>query len=92
MAYPDIVATARKALRIVSTSFDDEINRLCETAVRDLAIAGVTATLTDADPAKVNAIVTYVLLHFGAPANYEQLRRSYDEQKAQLVTDFAAGD
>jgi hypothetical protein len=30
------------------------------------------------------AIVTYCKLNFGEPDNYDKLKESYDEQKAQL--------
>ena len=30
------------------------------------------------------AEITYFLLHFGDPDNYDRLERSYNEQKAQL--------
>lgn len=78
-----LVYAAKKALRITTDAFDDEIEDLLNAAVLDLGIAGVVV------PAQVDAIVkqaclTYVKVHFGEPDDYDRLKASYDEQKAQL--------
>lgn len=70
------------ALRITTDQFDDEINMLIQSALLDLGIAGVITTTTDS-LIKL-AVITYVKMHFGNPDNYDRLKRSYDEQKAQL--------
>lgn len=80
-----MLAAAKLALRITTTAFDDQITDLLEAAQLDLGIAGVII------PAEVTAIVqqaciTYVKMHFGQPDDYDRLKASYDEQKAQLVT------
>ena len=36
------------------------------------------------DPICQRAVVTYCKLHFGEPDDYDRLKASYDEQKAQL--------
>ena len=36
------------------------------------------------DPLYVQAVITYVRAHFGSPDDYDRLKDSYDEQKAQL--------
>lgn len=81
----------RKALRIVSTAFDDEILELINAGVKDIELVGavfdVTQTTGDViitDPLAKRAVITYVKCNFGSPDNYEQLKSSYDEQKAQL--------
>ena len=45
--------------------------------------AGVETTVADSLVNK--AILTYVRMSFGAPANYDKLKASYDEQKAQMM-------
>lgn len=72
------------ALRIVTTAFDSEINDLIAAALADLGLAGVT-TLTETDPLIIRAVTTYCRLHFGQPDDYDRLKGSYDEQKAQLM-------
>ena len=39
----------------------------------------------DLDALTEKAVLTYVRMSFGAPQNYDQLKASYDEQKAQLM-------
>lgn len=57
-----------------------------------LSIAATTTgeTVTDnstiTDQLLIRAIITYVRMHFGSPDDYEKLERSYNEQKAQLIT------
>ncbi len=71
------------SLRIVTTAFDSEITDLINAALLDLQIAGVSKTeMTDA--LIIRAVTTYVRMHFGQPDDYDRLKASYDEQKAQL--------
>jgi len=46
----------------------------------------VTDNSTITDQLLIRAIITYVRLHFGSPDDYDKLERSYNEQKAQLIT------
>ena len=72
------------ALRITTNAYNAEIEHLINTALLDMDVAGV---LTDSfDPLVQQACITYVRLHFGQPDDYDRLKRSYDEQKAQLAT------
>ncbi len=71
------------ALRVTSEAFDSELNMLIEAAKLDLGIAGVELPST-LDNICNMAIVTYCKLNFGEPDNYDKLKESYDEQKAQL--------
>lgn len=72
-------------MRIITDLFDGEINDLIDAAMLDLGIAGVSNTaLTDA--LVLRAVTTYCRMHFGEPDQYERLKASYDEQKAQLRT------
>ena len=73
----------RNALRISTFAFDEELKMLINAAQIDLGIAGVTLP-AELDSICKMAIITYVKLHFGEPDEYERLKASYDEQKAQL--------
>ena len=85
MASATLIAAAEKALRIVTTSFEDEIGRLLDAARLDMGVAGVTVP-TEIDALVQQAAITYVKMNFGQPDEYERLKRSYDEQKAQLAS------
>ena len=71
------------ALRITTDAFDSELTDLIEAAKIDLGIAGVELPST-LDAICEIAIITYCKLHFGEPDEYDRLKASYDEQKAQL--------
>lgn len=89
------------ALGKVKNDYDAELAGLILAAVGDLGIVDVTAsgvtlvinqdgTVTDSstitDQLLIRAIITYVRLNFKSPEDYDKLKRSYDEQKAQLIT------
>ena len=85
MTAETMLAAAKMALRITTTAFDSEITSLLNAALLDLGVAGVIV------PAEANALVqqaciTYVRANFGQPDDYDRLKKSYDEQKAQLST------
>lgn len=89
-----MLAETKLALRVTTTAYDAEISRLLRAGAVDLCIAGVntpidTETITD-DAIKM-ALITYVCVHFGSPEDYERLKRSYDEQKAQLQSCIGYG-
>ena len=71
------------ALRITTDAFDSELLELIEAAKLDLGIAGVVVP-TEVDAIVSRAITTYCKIHFGEPDEYDRLKASYDEQKAQL--------
>lgn len=71
------------ALRIMTDAFDTELNLLIAAAQTDLGIAGVTLP-AELDPICQRAIITYCKMNFGEPDEYDRLKASYDEQKAQL--------
>ena len=71
------------ALRITTDAFDNELNMLISSAQTDLGIAGVVLP-ESMDPICQRAVITYCKLHFGEPDDYDRLKASYDEQKAQL--------
>ena len=73
----------KMALRITTDAFDDELNDLISAAMIDMKIAGVVIP-EELDAICTRAIITYCKIHFGEPDDYDRLKRSYDEQKAQL--------
>lgn len=75
----------KMGLRISTNAFDNELTDLIAAAQTDLGIAGVVLPDT-LDEISITAIITYCKLRFGLPENPEWLKKSYDEQKAQLVT------
>ena len=74
------------ALRITTDAFDSEITDLIAAACADLGVVGVAASSDTGDALLTRAIITYCRLNFGSPDDYDRLKRSYDEQKAQLIT------
>ena len=74
------------ALRVTTNEFDTELTDLINAAVADLGIVGVTAVSTTTDALLIRAITTYCKMHFGEPDEYDRLKASYDEQKAQLIS------
>ena len=75
----------KMALRIKTTAYDSELTYLIAAAKLDLGIAGVVLP-DELDELVTRAIITYCKLSFGLPEDYDRLKRSYDEQKAQLST------
>jgi hypothetical protein len=71
------------ALRITTDAFDSELNDLIDAAKLDLGIAGVVLP-DELDAICQKAIITYCKVNFGEPDDYDRLKASYDEQKAQL--------
>ena len=72
----------KMALRITTSAYDDELTDLIESAKLDLGVAGVISD--DVDELLERAIITYCKCNFGLPEDADRLKRSYDEQKAQL--------
>lgn len=78
-----MLTKVKLALRITTDAFDSELNDLIEAAKIDLGIAGVNVP-EEIDAIVSTAITTYCKIHFGEPDEYDRLKASYDEQKAQL--------
>lgn len=83
MTDAQLLASVKMAIPISTNAYDSEITELIASAKLDLEAAGVRLPAT-IDSIVLTAIKTYCKMHFGAPANYEHLKASYDEQKAQL--------
>ena len=85
----------RRALRLTTNAYDEELQSLQQAALLDLQIAGVVTESGDALIER--AVITYVRMHFGTPDDYDRIKKSYDEQKAQLsmatgYTDWGLAD
>ena len=78
-----MIERVKLALRITTYAFDQEIADLIDAALRDLGIAGVTND-DITDQLIIRAVVTYCKCNFGQPDDYDRLKASYDEQKAQM--------
>lgn len=80
-----MLESVKLALRITTDAFDNEITDLINAALADLGIAGIT-NLDEADALIKRAVITYCRVNFGEPDDYDRMKASYDEQKAQLQT------
>ena len=83
MADATTLSAAKMALRVTTTAFDEEISSLIDAALLDLGVAGVSNDDTT-NALVLRAVCTYCKLHFGEPDEYDRLKASYDEQKAQM--------
>lgn len=81
----ELVDAAKLARRMKTTAYDTQVEALLNAAMLDLGVAGVE-TDGSADALIRQAAITYFLMHFGQPEDYDRLKRSYDEQKAQLAS------
>lgn len=87
----------KKALRVTTSYFDDELSQLIGAALIDLGFGGASPDVLseDYDPLVNQAVITYIKMNFGLPEDYDKLKKSYDEQKAQMgmatgYTDWSA--
>ena len=80
-----LIYSAKMAGRITTDFYDVEVERLLNAAMLDMGVAGVVIPL-EVDDLVRQAAITYFLMNFGQPDNYDRLKASYDEQKAQLST------
>jgi len=85
MADSTILAEVKLSQRITTNAFDSQLTRLISAGLRDLEIAGINVSMPT-DTLILEAVATYVRIHFGQTDSYEyaRLKASYDEQKAQL--------
>lgn len=78
------------AMRITASVYDDEISRLLNAGAMDIGIVDVDATDVS-DPLIKEYLITYTRLNFGTPDDYDRLKASLDEQKAQLISNRRYG-
>lgn len=86
-----LLAKCKVALRVTTTAYDGEIEDLIKAGYDDLVMVNAIQDDEAEDyplnnPLIVRALVTYTKAYFGAPDNYDELRRAYDALKAQLKT------
>lgn len=84
-----ILDEVRKAMCIADDDheFDSIITILIDSALLDLGIAGVNGeNVVVSNPLVKQAIFTYCKMNFNEPDEYDRLKKSYDEQKAQMAT------
>lgn len=85
MATTELISKAKLAARIKTDAFDTEVSDLLDAALLDMGVAGVEIP-SDASLLVEQAQITYFRMNFGQPDEYDRLKKSYDEQKAQLAT------
>lgn len=81
-----ILSKVKVALRIATNDFDAEITDLINACLLDLGIAGITENDTT-NALIIRAVITYCRANFGdanGVEEYDRLKASYDEQKAQM--------
>lgn len=78
------LADVKTALRVKTNAYDGEIESLMESAMQDLNLAGVE--FDTVDDVVQTAVITYCKVRFWRVSyrEYANLKKSYDEQKAQL--------
>lgn len=99
-----MIDKVKLAMHIKTDIFDSEILDLIAQAIADIQHAGATFTSTEVkdsfnnisdytvtDPLAQRAIVTFCRLNMGSPSDYDRLKASYDEQKAQMRESVAYG-
>lgn len=90
-----LLERVKTACRVTSPAYDEEFFGLIEAAVADLGITDIrpdVLAISNPDPLIQRAVITYCRLNFGAPEEYDRLKASYDEQKAQLSMSSAYTD
>lgn len=80
-----MIDDVKLALRLTTKAYDEELYDLIGAACADLGVAGVEEKTLDNALYK-KAVITYCKIHFGSPADFDRLKKSYDEQKAQMAT------
>ena len=83
-----LLSDVKLALRLTTDAYDSEIGLLIDAGIRDLGFADVVTTAAEValDPTLLRAVISYCRLNFGTPdpSDYDRMKASYDEQKAQL--------
>lgn len=81
-----LLASVKQAMRISTNAYDEGIKQLINASIKDIGVVGVTFESTTEDALLIQAVITYCRLNFGTPTDYDRLKASYDEQKAQLIS------
>ncbi len=82
----EALALIKLRLLITTDAFDSVLTSLMNAALLDLGIAGVDGeNAIISNQLVLTAVATYVQMMFNAePNEYDRLKKSYDEQKAQM--------
>lgn len=82
----EALALVKLRLLITTDAFDSVLTSLMNAALLDLGIAGVNGeNAIIGNDLVLTAVTTYVQMMFNAePNEYDRLKKSYDEQKAQM--------
>lgn len=77
----------KAALRLTVNDYDGELTNLISAAIADLGLVGINDDkLVETDSLVSMAVITYCRMRFGSPSDYDKLKASYDEQKAQMIS------
>ncbi|MFF5994797.1 DNA-packaging protein [Lysinibacillus sp. KU-BSD001] len=80
-----MLARIRRALRITSIAFDNEIQDLIDAAIADLGDGGIS-NLSETDPLIIQAVILYARSNFGLEnAESEKFAVRYNHLKTQLA-------
>lgn len=82
---PVLLQQVKAGIWIKFPDADEKLNLLIDAALADLGIVGVNGEkAVTTDPLIIRAVSTYCEMNLGHAEDYERLKASYDEQKAQL--------
>lgn len=81
------------ACRVTTTAYDEELEDLIRAALDDMNITDIDSFLLECQnelqPLVQRAVITFCKMNFGfsalTEAQYDRLKASYDEQKAQML-------
>lgn len=81
------------ACRVTTTAYDEELQDLIKAALDDMDITDISSWMLqeqdDLAPLIQRAVITYCKMNFGfislTDDQYDRLKASYDEQKAQML-------
>lgn len=79
-----MLESVKLAIPVKTNYYDNELTELIADAYSDLSLVGIDVSRND--PLIKRAVITYCKMHFGNPGNYDDLKASYDEQKAQMIS------
>ena len=79
-----MLEAVKKALDVTVDDYDKEIEELIDAALMDMELTGINIR-NRRDPRILMAVKTFCRINFKSPPDYDRLKASYDEQKAQLT-------
>jgi len=83
----------KKALRVTTAAFDNEIKDIVTAAIADLRLSGVNVPgnfeRNPKDSLLVRAVIAYAKAHFGDNENSEKFLASYESMRRKI---YLAGD